>query len=223
WNIKHKNIIDQPLIQFQLANPDAFPNSIIRDTRTARDIAVGAPGALRGAGSDLEAGLFRLYFNIAQQKAEGIDVSARYRHDMGDWGRLTSQLEASYNITYKFAAAPGQPLQEFNGTYRYPRWRGNLTLDWERGPWNTTVFVNYIHHYLQQNVVPNTPRDVDTWTTTDLQLQYKGFKNWTLAGGIKNLFDRDPPFSNQETQGYDFTTHNPVGRFFYGRVKYAFQ
>ena len=40
--------------------------------------------------------------------------------------------------------------------------------------------------------------------------------------GIKNLFDADPPFSDDETQGYDFTVHNPVGRFFYGRVKYAF-
>lgn len=42
------------------------------------------------------------------------------------------------------------------------------------------------------------------------------------ALGINNLFDTDPPFSDDETQGYDFTTHNPVGRFFCGRVKYAF-
>jgi hypothetical protein len=34
--------------------------------------------------------------------------------------------------------------------------------------------------------------------------------------------DKDPPFSDDETQGYDFTQSNPVGRFFYGRVKYAF-
>jgi outer membrane receptor protein involved in Fe transport len=221
WKIDHKNIIDQPLIQFQLENEATFPGSIHRYDRTSRDIAVGAPGELHGAGSDETTGVDRLFFNIASQKAEGIDVSFRHRGNLGDWGRLTSTLDATYNIHYKFAAAPGEPLDEYNGTYNYPRWRANLTFDWERGPWNTTVFINYIHHYYQLNgdFVPY----VDSWTTTDLQVQYKGFKNWTLALGVKNLFDRDPPFSDQETQGYDFTTHNPVGRFYYGRVKYSFQ
>ena len=50
----------------------------------------------------------------------------------------------------------------------------------------------------------------------------QGFKNSELSFGVNNLLDKDPPFSDDETQGYDFSTHNPVGRLYYGRVKYAF-
>ena len=170
---------------------------------------------------DTTPGLRRTYFNIAKQTAEGIDFEFRQRSNLGQWGQLVSTLGGTYNLHYKFAAAPGQPLDEYIGTYYYPRWRANATFDWERGPWLATVFVNYIHHYYQANQVVHTY--VDSWTGTDFQLQYKGFKNWTLGLGVKNLFDRDPPFSDDETQGYDFTTHNPVGRFYYGRVKYAFK
>ena len=222
WKIDHKGIIEQPGIQFQLANAATFPGTVIRADPTARDIAVGAPGALRGEeAGDTTPGLRRTYFNIAKQEAEGIDFEFRLRNSLGAWGRLNSTLGGTYNMHYKFAAAPGQPLTEYNGTYYYPRWRANATFDWERGPWNATVFVNYIHSYYQANQVVHTY--VDSWTTTDFQLQYKGFKNWTLAVGVKNLFDRDPPFSDDETQGFDFSTHNPVGRFYYGRVKYSWQ
>ncbi|HEX4885326.1 MAG TPA: TonB-dependent receptor, partial [Casimicrobiaceae bacterium] len=166
----------------------------------------------------------RTYFNIAKQEAEGIDFEFDLRSNLGEWGRLRSALGGTYNITYKFAAAPGEDLTEYNGTYYYPRWRANATFDWERGPWQSTLYVNYIHHYYQVNgIAGGSSTDyVESWTTTDFQVQYKGFKNWTLALGVKNLFDNDPPFSDDETQGFDFSTHNPVGRFWYGRVKYAF-
>jgi iron complex outermembrane recepter protein len=225
WRIDHKNIIDQPLIGFQVENPQSFPGTIFRQDPNARDVAVGAPGALRGEDSgDLQPGVRRTYFNIAKQEAEGIDFGATLRSNLGTWGRLTSSVAGTYNIHYKFAPSPGEPLAEYNGTYYYPRWRANATFDWERGPWNFTTFLNYTHHYYQINgIAGGSCCDyVDSWTTTDVQLQYKGFKNWTLAFGIKNLFDNDPPFSDDETQGFDFTTHNPVGRFYYGRVKYTF-
>jgi iron complex outermembrane receptor protein len=220
WKIEHEGIIDQPTTSYQLNNPDLFPGSIHRFPVTARDIAVGAPGQLRGSASDEAVGLDRLYFNIAQQTAEGIDFEFRHKGDLGEWGRLTSSLAGTYNISYERAVAPGQPLIEYNGTYNYPRWRGNVGFEWDRGPWNSSLFVFYIHSYYQANQVLYT--HVDSWTTVDWQIQYRGFKNWTLAFGIKNLFDEDPPFSDDETQGYDFTTHNPVGRYYYGRVKYSF-
>ena len=226
WKIDHKGIIDQPLIGFQVSNPEAFPGTIFRADRNARDIAVGAPGALRGEeAGDTTPGVRRTYFNIAKQRAEGIDFEFQLRNNLGSWGRLRSTLGGTYNIRYAFAAAPDQPLTEYNGTYYYPRWRANATFDWERGPWNATVFVNYIHHYYQVNgTAGGSEHDyVNSWTTTDFQLQYKGFKNWTLALGVKNLFDRDPPFSDDETQGFDFSTHNPIGRFYYGRVQYTFK
>ncbi|WP_419608384.1 hypothetical protein, partial [Thiolapillus sp.] len=43
-----------------------------------------------------------------------------------------------------------------------------------------------------------------------------------LIVGAENIFDEEPPFSNKETEGYDFSTHDPRGRFIYGRVNWRF-
>jgi hypothetical protein len=37
------------------------------------------------------------------------------------------------------------------------------------------------------------------------------------------LTRRAPRAFRCENQGFAFSVHNPVGRFFYGRVKYSFQ
>ena len=226
WKIDHKGIIDRPILTFQVENADLFPGTVFRADPNARDIAVGAPGALRGEESgDLQPSVRQTYFNIASQKAEGIDVGVTLRNTLGSYGRLTSALAGTYNLNYKRATSPGEPLLQYIGTYNYPRWRANAGFDWEYGPWTTTVFVNYIHRYYQANGTEfgGASDYIDSWTTTDLQVQYKGFKNWTLALGVKNVFDRDPPFSDDDNQGFDFSVHNPVGRFFYGRVRYSFQ
>ncbi len=225
WKITHDNIIDQPTISYQLNNPDLFPpGAINRFPPNAIDLSVGAPGGLRGSGSDEEVGLNRLYFNISEQKAEGIDFNFKLRNSLGDWGRLTTNLAGTYNIRYERAAAPGQPLIDYMGTYYYPQWRGNLLFDWDRGPWNASLFFNYVHSYDQANgtAFGGAYDEVDSWTTANFSVRYTGFKNWELTFGVNNLFDKDPPFSDDETQGYDFTNSNPIGRFYYGRVKYAF-
>ncbi len=55
---------------------------------------------------------------------------------------------------------------------------------------------------------------------------YTGFKNWKLTLGVQNLFDKDPPFTNQQTTfqvGYDPTYYDARARFVYGSVTYSFK
>jgi len=57
-----------------------------------------------------------------------------------------------------------------------------------------------------------------------VRLAYPGFPRWTLSAGIRNLFDRDPPFSNQTQSfqvGYDPTYADPHGRLYWAGVRYA--
>jgi iron complex outermembrane receptor protein len=54
---------------------------------------------------------------------------------------------------------------------------------------------------------------------------YTGFKNWKLTVGAQNVFDRNPPFTNQQTTfqvGYDPTYYDARARFVYGSVTYTF-
>ena len=55
---------------------------------------------------------------------------------------------------------------------------------------------------------------------------FTGFKNWTLSVGVKNLLDTDPPYTRQTQAfqvGYDPTLADPMGRFWWGSIKFAFK
>jgi iron complex outermembrane recepter protein len=71
-------------------------------------------------------------------------------------------------------------------------------------------------------------RRVGAYETYDLQVRYTGIKPVALRGGIRNLFDRPPPYSNAGGQtgfqgGYDNTYGDPQGRFVYAGVSYEFK
>ena len=49
---------------------------------------------------------------------------------------------------------------------------------------------------------------------------------FTVRGGVKNLFDTSPPFSNQAyffISGYDPSYTDPRGRFLYAGMQYKFK
>jgi iron complex outermembrane recepter protein len=219
--IKHENKIAQPLVQYQLANADAFPGTVVRSAANARDQAVGAPGRLRGAGADTQIGLFQSYYNLGSQESTGFDIDLRWKRAFAELGEVSVESTSTYYTKITGAAAPGQPVTSFAGTYRYPRFLSSLRTTWQRGPWEVNVNGNYTHHYLQVNAF--TDRYVKSFTTVDLIASYAGFKNTKLTVGIRNLMDTKPPFSDDETEGYDFGTHDSRGRFVYGTVKYSWK
>src|SRR5574337_83563 len=79
---------------------------------------------------------------------------------------------------------------------------------------------------LSGSCVDGLPRQVSPYQLWDAQLGWSGFANWMLVVGIKNLFDRGPPFSNQTDffqSGYDPRYADPRGRVFYARVGYRWR
>jgi iron complex outermembrane receptor protein len=68
-------------------------------------------------------------------------------------------------------------------------------------------------------------RRVGSLSIMDVQGQYTGLKNWTFTLGVKNVWDQNPPFTNQNNTfqvGYDPSYYDPRARFVYGRVKFSF-
>ncbi len=115
------------------------------------------------------------------------------------------------------------------GPARRARFRAGsttLNLGWTYGPWAANL-----NQTLRAWLHDEPADDVDaaasaTYSVWDLNGAYTGFKNWTLTLGVKNLFDRDPPYSRQTKAfqiGYDPALADPTGRFFYGSVKYTFK
>jgi iron complex outermembrane receptor protein len=59
----------------------------------------------------------------------------------------------------------------------------------------------------------------------DVMLTYTGIRNLTLQGGMKNVLNTDPPFSNQGTTfqiNYDPRLTDPIGRAYVLRASYKF-
>jgi iron complex outermembrane receptor protein len=71
-----------------------------------------------------------------------------------------------------------------------------------------------------------TTRKIGSYDTWDLSGGYTEFLNTNLRLGIKNIFNRDPPLSNQVAAiqiGYDPNYADPRGRTFYAAFQYVFR
>ena len=73
------------------------------------------------------------------------------------------------------------------------------------------------------------PRRVAAYDTIDAQGAYTGLRSFNFTVGVRNLFDKNPPYANYASStnnfigGYDDTYGDPLGRFIYARVEYTLQ
>ena len=196
-------------------------------TRGAPDPAFpGLPGRITT--------ILQTYVNVGAAHIEGFDVEAHLKAPPQTWGRLRFDISGTYFKRYDF--------QNTDGTYSgfiannfgavttgvIPRWKHYATLTWDRGPWSATVGTQYQAAYTDTQPIDDTgtTREVSSMTLWDLQGSYTGIKNLTLTLGVKNLFDSNPPLTNQGNSfqvGFDPSYYDPRARFVYGTIKYAFK
>ena len=77
-----------------------------------------------------------------------------------------------------------------------------------------------------QTDLNDNARRVGSLSTFDVQANYTGFKNTKVVLGIKNLFDRPPPFTQAGgglSGGYDPFYANPLGITYYATLTYSFK
>ena len=162
-------------------------------------------------------------------RTSGIDLFVAVRGRPGPAGQFGFSLNGTYIAEWQqqldgvnFVSALGR-----NVVGPIPRWRHYATLNWNRDAWGATLAQTFSSGYTDANLnAAKVERQVGAYDVWDLQGRYSGFKNTTLALGIKNLLDRDPPFSNQTAQGlvmYDPRYADPRGRTFYATLTFTFQ
>jgi iron complex outermembrane receptor protein len=173
------------------------------------------------------------FINVGALRLQGLDIEGHYRAPAQPWGRLTFNLSGTYYIKYDVQ----NPDRSYTGTVGtalgtittgvIPRWKHYASVTWEQGPWSATLANTYQTSYTDQNPdLSGDPRTVGSLSLWDLQGTYTGFKDWRLTLGVKNLFDRDPPVSNQLTSfisGFDPSYYDPRARFVYASVTYKFR
>jgi iron complex outermembrane receptor protein len=201
YQITWSNVVASP--SFQSIVNSADPNKAIRDPITGRIVTV-----------------ISNYENLSSTETSGVDIEGRWIANT-ERGRFTTRLNATYVDSFE---EEGVECVGTNGcTNAYPRWKGYLSLDWDRGPWAATARVNYIHSYVQMLLpgsffVPQDPRfqtgtypeRVPSYTTLDLFARYDFSPMLRVFASIINVTDETPPYSG--TAGYDFTQYDIRGR-----------
>jgi iron complex outermembrane recepter protein len=172
--------------------------------------------------------------NRGKLNTSGVDLALRFAADAGELGRFGVGLSGTLVTEYKFSTDPRSPLVDGLGRFRddkaVQRWRHKANLDWDHGALGLTLANTYLSGYRDQNVeglaAPEwNNRDVKAYSLWDLTASYRFTKSLRLRGGVLNVLDTAPPFTNQSRYfqvTWDPTYGDPRGRSYYLNLQYAF-
>lgn len=207
-----------------LADPNRFSSLITRRSPDGNASGVGPVNFI-------SQGLI----NLGKVKVSGVDVDLMGRILKTDSDRVTLRLNGTYFNKYDVQNTDGSYSSQIdspgNGNIGVViRWRHTASATWDTGPWSASLAQNYQNGYqdvrtgLQPASVPN--RNVASYVTYDAQLNYSGIKDLRLTLGVKNLTDRNPPYTNYGggfVGGYDLSYADVRGRFAYLTANYSFK
>ncbi|MET3665089.1 iron complex outermembrane receptor protein [Caulobacter sp. 1776] len=179
------------------------------------------------------------YINGAPVKNSGFDFSADYRFKNVAGGDIAVGGNATYIRKYSVGATQVEGITvekafEAVGLLNYqttvvpiPKWKGDVFAEWNIGPHNVRVSVNYIGAYTDQRTAPfaaNAYKDTTGAGVTVsagkkikqqvlTNLAYRVFLPWdtTATLAVTNVFDKDPSYARLDL-GYDPFTGDPLGR-----------
>ena len=162
--------------------------------------------------------------NISKSQVQAWDFQMDYTVTTTGLGTFRPYGIATYESEFRQQLLPTSAAFNSAGKYDGPlRWRGNLGLDWTRGPltlsWNAQYYDGYSLRFgnpasskASENTRVSNQGGV-AWIPSqiyhDLTLRYRReqsrswfLSNFDLAVGIQNLFDHYPPAIAGSTNGW---------------------
>ena len=173
--------------------------------------------------------------NLGALHIEGWDLEAHYKWPRMSWGRVRFDISGTYYTRNDAQNPPPDPAftgfvsNQFGAVVPgvLPRFKSYGAFSWDSGPWAATLANTYQSSYIDVNTDGNGDlRRVSSMSLWDAQGSYTGFKNWTLTLGVKNLFDTNPPPTNQNATfqgGYDPNYYDARARFVYVNIHFGYK
>jgi len=185
WRIAVDNTIGSITIPQLLANINAFPDRITRTNGIITQV-------------DLRTG------NFGSRRTEGIDVSFRGAID-GFGGIFSAGLDGTYLLDKRERLLPNLPYSDLIGRFTFTgdlglRWKHNAFISWRNDDWNLTltqIFRNgYRNFALPASATrPDYNQRVSDYIIYNFAVSYSGLPYVRPTAGVRNIFDRDPPFA----------------------------
>ncbi len=201
--------------------------------------AVLCNGITRTTGGTIN-GFNNTLINIGGTETAGYDLNVRWVMPETSIGRFSVNWQNTWldKFVESTETAAGFVDTERKGTERgspsqaYPEWKSALSVDWGFHDFGATTTIRYTDSLSEpcRNIgafasLCSDPvgltNEMDATTYVDLQASWSpsGLDGWTFAVGVNNLFDEDPPNCYScELNGFDGSTYDVPGMFWYGRV-----
>lgn len=159
--------------------------------------------------------------NLASTNTDGLDFRASYSFDssIGSW---VASINGTYIFNFENRVIPSAPANDvLNTTFNPVDLNLRAGLSWRLDHLSVNGFINYVDGYSNTLNVVTVP--IESWTTVDLTASYRVpaesgiFQGTRFSLAITNLFDREPPFVQNELalNGFNFdgANANALGRF----------
>ncbi|HWM66090.1 MAG TPA: TonB-dependent receptor, partial [Steroidobacteraceae bacterium] len=173
--------------------------------------------------------------NLFKSQVSGLDVDLKYTIPLEDLGTVTLLSNGTYFYKYDAQNADGtwtgqldKGLNNISNGGIVSRFRYNATAVYEARTWNVSVTQNFQKRYRDgASAITRQFREVSAYDTVDSQASYTGLESFKFTVGVRNLFDKVPPYANYASStnnfvgGYDISYGDPLQRFVYARVKYT--
>lgn len=228
WDITQENKIDDAPFGF-------LYNSFCNDQNSTVCVrGTPLPGEALGPLDSVSTG----FVNIGEQSASGIDVLASYSMEAGP-GTLGLSLYYSFLSDYERveldSTGANFVARQLAGEYEFPETRMQISGTYTLDDWNIYAQIDHIGSFEDTPDIDfdgtldfdtNTSRNVDAFTTLNVQASYSGIENVRLTLGIDNLLDEEPPFAigdgDSDLYGYVQSQHSPRGMFWYMRATFSY-
>lgn len=192
WSISVDNTIAELTTRQLIQNGTLFPDRLIRD-------AAGNITALD-----------QRWINAGARRTQGLEIVLRGGIDaLG--GQLNFGLDGTYLLKKKeklTQAAPYSPSEvgvfTFTGDLGL-KWKHNAFISYSNDQWSATLtqifrdgYKNFALPGIASGAItrPDYNARVNTYIIYNLSLSYNGLgPRYRITAGVKNLFDRDPPFA----------------------------
>lgn len=136
------------------------------------------------------------YVNVADQKNKGIDLNVLISHDFGDFGKLTLDGQATWQMKDETTLLGGAEPEDYLGTtygFRGPDFSAIVNLRYDKGPWTVHWGAQMIgkgsdteyeegdtFYYSRYANVPAGNTNSDCTTTPNACVYYKQYTEFTV-------------------------------------------
>ena len=235
WDYKITTNISTIGEQAIFADPNKYANLYVRCSQATPEQKTTIPGCQQPGGDPL-AYIVNTFLNLGDTKTSGWDLQLNWNPAATEYGRFSVNWRSTYVTKYEFQIEPGgiwyNPVGNYNANFGGPvqRFRQVFNLGWEYAAWNANLAYLYSSGYTDQNPssipAPYNDNTVGATSTINLAVGYTGIKGLKLSLGVINLFDSDPPYSNQtarfQARAYDDRFASPLGRTWVLGARYEF-